>query len=85
MATSQLVELSDGNPDGTRLGRNAADLISFHGATPTDQAAFVASALTTGRATGLIGFATSDQFDAAISLLNALQAMAVEKGLMAAS
>jgi len=30
-------ELSDYNPDGTRLGQDAADLVSFYGADPVNQ------------------------------------------------
>jgi hypothetical protein len=37
-------ELSDGGPDGTRLGQNATDLVGFYGATPVDQPATVADA-----------------------------------------
>jgi hypothetical protein len=39
MAT--IKELSDKGPDGTRLGQSAADLIGFHGATPSAQSAAV--------------------------------------------
>ena len=44
MATSNItnltnvLELSDGGADGTRLGKTAADLVGFHGASPSDQA-----------------------------------------------
>jgi hypothetical protein len=43
-------ELSDKGVDGTRLGQSAADLIGFHGATPSDQRAVltVATAATIG-------------------------------------
>jgi hypothetical protein len=37
-------ELSNGGPDGTRLGHNATDLVGFYGATPVDQPATVADA-----------------------------------------
>jgi hypothetical protein len=37
-------ELSNGGPDGTRLGQNATDLVGFYGATPVDQPATVADA-----------------------------------------
>lgn len=39
---SQLHELSTGNPNGTRLGQSAADLIAFYGATPAAQPAATA-------------------------------------------
>jgi hypothetical protein len=32
-----LKELSDGGPDGTRLGKSASDLISLYGKTPIAQ------------------------------------------------
>ena len=34
-------ELSDKGPEGTRLGQSAADLVSFHGATPAIQSTAV--------------------------------------------
>ena len=37
-------ELSNGGPDGTRLGQNATDLVGFYGATPVDRPATVADA-----------------------------------------
>lgn len=67
-------QLSAGNDDGTVLGQSASDLISFHGATPSDQAAFIADP--TGGAT------TDAEARAAIaSILDVL----IEKGLIAAS
>lgn len=41
-----LKELSDGGPDGTRLGQSASDLIAFHGKTPTDMCATIAAVAT---------------------------------------
>jgi hypothetical protein len=37
--TSQIVILQDGNPDGTTLGLNAADKVSFYGKVPYAQKA----------------------------------------------
>jgi len=43
MATSEITnltnvkELSDGSPAGTRLGQSATDLVAFHGASPVAQ------------------------------------------------
>ena len=34
-----LKELSDGGPDGTRLGQSVTDLVGFWGKTPADQPA----------------------------------------------
>jgi hypothetical protein len=40
-------EISDGGPDGTRLGQSATDLVAFYGATPVDQPAAVADSAST--------------------------------------
>lgn len=40
-------ELSDGGPDGTRLGQNASDKVGFFGATPVDKPAALTAQLTT--------------------------------------
>jgi len=50
MAT--LKELSDGGPDGTRLGQSSTDLVAFHGVTPIARAsiASIATAATVGTA-----------------------------------
>ncbi len=46
-------QISDANPDGTRLGQSATDLVGFFGATPivkptsANQAAITAGATTT--------------------------------------
>ncbi len=61
-------ELSDGNPDGTRLGQSATDLVGLWGATPVDQPAAITSA-------------TSDT-DCATAL-NALIARLREAGIVA--
>jgi hypothetical protein len=45
-------ELSDGGPDGTRLGQSSTDKVGFFGATPVvKQAATVLGALTAGETT----------------------------------
>lgn len=64
-------ELSDKGPDGTRLGQSAADLVSFHGATPSVQFAVVTNA------SGTLGN-TNAALTAVISCLQS-------KGLMANS
>lgn len=55
-------ELSDGGPDGTRMGQSSADLIGFYGATTlvsqranSIQATSVISAYTSTTASALIG------------------------------
>lgn len=37
-------QLSDGNPEGTILGQDTADLVGFYGVSPVDQPATVADA-----------------------------------------
>jgi hypothetical protein len=48
-----LKELSDGGPDGTRLGQASTDKISFYGATPIVKAAAVTALVTTPTATDI--------------------------------
>jgi hypothetical protein len=36
---ANIKELSDGGPDGTRLGQSTTDLVSFWGSSPVDQPA----------------------------------------------
>lgn len=69
----------------TSLGANASALVTFHGATGVAQSAFQATALTTGVATGLIGFATTAQLQAAVDAINACVTCLRDKGLMAKS
>lgn len=78
MATSNITnltnicELGDGGPGGTRLGQSATDLIGFHGATPSDQRAVLT--LATNATLGTTRTAV-------IELINLLK----EKGLMASA
>jgi hypothetical protein len=67
-----ILELSDKGPDGTRLGQSAADLVGFHGATPSDQRAVLTVA--TNATAGTVRTAV-------IELCNLLK----EKGLMASA
>lgn len=81
-------ELSDGNPDGTRLGQDSSDPIGFYGATPgtrrsgSAQAAVATTAATT---TTPWGFTTSTQANAIVTLVNEMRAAMVALGLMAGS
>lgn len=61
-------QLSDGNPDGTSLGQDSSDLISFYGATPvaryaTSTGAPASTAAISSTATAW-GAATSTQMNA---------------------
>lgn len=62
-------ELSDGGPEGTRLGASASELVGFHGAAPSDQ--YVSITNTSG---------TLGNTNAAV---NAILALLAEKGLTA--
>jgi len=66
-------ELSDGRPDGARLGQTASDLVAFHGATPTDQCAYIATVT------------ASTTLTSVVTALNSVIAALVEKGLVASS
>lgn len=63
-----VIQLSNGDTDGTVLGQSATDLVGFHGATPVARAAAIANA--TDAAT-------------VITQLNALLAALRTKGLIA--
>jgi hypothetical protein len=70
-------QLSDGGPDGTKLGQDASDLVGLHGATPSDQYAAVADISVTGT------YATDDTpIETAI---NGILAALREKGIIASS
>lgn len=72
-------QLSDGGPDGARLGQSASDLISFYGTTPISQRAAAA------QATSLLSTASSTAIDTAtkaalIEIMNTLAALGAWKG-----
>ena len=78
-----LRQLSDGGPDGTKLGQSATDLIGFYGVTVTAQRAVLTAVATTGAAPTAFGFTTTAQFLGLISAVNELVAMAKAQGFMA--
>ena len=68
-------ELSKKNPDGTRLGQSAADLIAFCGATPVAQQTAGASAaivVTNTSAASLLASAIQELQTSNNALVNAL-------------
>ena len=78
--------ISDKNDDGASFGQSASDLISFHGASPVDQAAFTATnSIGAISVSGVVGFSSSAALSNTLVLLNAIQALLVEKGLMASA
>jgi hypothetical protein len=74
-------ELSNGNPDGARVGSSATELVSFHGADPVAQAA-VATAVPA--AVTLYSASTAD-FTTLVTTVNAMRTILINKGFMAAS
>lgn len=79
-------QLSDGGPDGTKLGQSSTDLIGFWGATPavqpsaTNQAAVTSTAITApsntaSTSTTPFGFTTSTQFTALLTAVNSMVAV----------
>ena len=68
------------------LGNASTDLIAFHGATAVDQAAYTASlSINALSVSGVVGFTSSTSLSALVTAVNALIALLVEKGLMAAA
>ena len=79
--------LGDGNTDGTCVGTSSTELVSFHGATPVDQYANIATVSTTIMSTTsgtIFGFTSSDAGLAVIAAVNSILAILEEKGLMSA-
>jgi hypothetical protein len=80
-----LKELSDGGPDGVRLGQDTSDLIGFYGTTPVAQQG--GSALATITLTTIatldsgFSFKTSDGFNQLIAQVEAIRLALVNYGL----
>lgn len=77
-ARTTILELSDGNSAGTRLGQSSTDLISLWGATPVAQRSNIADVATSTITTAATsttpwGFATSTQADAVAALVASLR------------
>jgi hypothetical protein len=86
--STNVKQLSDGNPDGTCLGQSATDLISFYNATPVVQrsgSAQAAVATTAPTNTTPYGYTTSAQAAAIVTLVNEMRATLVGLGLMKGS
>lgn len=76
-----VIELTDGRPDGTRLGQNSSDKIGFYGADPVAQWSFTLTATTavgttlfSAAATGIFGFQSSTAATALVTRVRQLQA-----------
>lgn len=85
MSTSNEKQLSDGNADGTVLGQDTSDLISFYGVAPIAQPAAVTSVTTTAATstTNAYGFTTAAQADAIVTAVNAVVSKLALLGLIA--
>lgn len=69
-----LKELSDGGPDGTRLGQSSSDKIGFYGVTPVvrySTTALATKVITIKVYTSIRGFASTAGFNKAIAQLEA--------------
>lgn len=78
-------QLSDGGPDGTRLGQSASDLIALHGATPVAQAAMTtAPAATAATNSSPYGYSQT-QADAIVTWIRAVDTALKNKGIIASS
>lgn len=70
---------------GAQFGKFTTSKIGFHGVAPVAQRAGVAQVSVSSTAavsSGPFGYATADQANAVIVLLNEMRAVLVEKGLM---
>ena len=67
--------VSDKNPDGTSIGQDAADLISFYGATPVDQPADADQGVMSASLTMI---ATDAALSLAVSALNATNVLVLQ-------
>jgi hypothetical protein len=80
MATYEKVTYN--SPDGAQVGASSTELIAFHGSTPVDQYATVATlTLTTVLSSGF-GFQTSAGAVAAIAAINSVIDCLKEKGII---
>ena len=73
--------LGDNNPDGSTLGLDATELVSFYGATPVVQPASASQGVVSGSATATTTV-LREQLDETIVLVNQLRAELVTLGLI---
>lgn len=68
------------------IGSAATSLVGFYGATPVAQQAFIATqSINALSVSGVVGFSSSTSLSAVIEKLNAIEAVLVVMGLIAAS
>ena len=84
--TSYIRQLSDDNAEGTTLGQNVLDHISFYNVTPVVQQAHIATVGTTAAtSTTPYGFGTITQANAVVTSLNSVVTALQTYGLLASS
>lgn len=75
-------QLSDGGPDGVRLGQSATDKVAFHGATPAVQIPVTtAPAATAATSTTPFGYSQT-QADAIVTWIRTIDAALKARGLI---
>lgn len=86
---ANIKQLSDGGPDGTKLGQSDTDLVGFYGVTAVVQPSSASqAAVTTAASTAItlaFGYATSTQADGIVTLVNQLRSDLVTLGLIKGS
>lgn len=86
MAAQDYEQVTYNGPAGAQIGQSATEKVAFHGATPVVQASFVATvSVVYVTVSGVYGFSTATAISNVLTLLNAMQTILVNKGLMAAS
>lgn len=81
-------QLSNGNSEGTVFGQSTSDKIAFYGKTPIVQRANASQAAvstTASTSSSPVGYATTTQADAIVTLLNECRAALVAYGFMKGS
>lgn len=78
--------LGSNGSGGQTVGKTSTDLVSFHGATPTDQYATTGTqSINALSVSGVVGFTSSTSLSSVIEKLNTVIDLLKEKGLMATS
>jgi len=81
-------QVSDGRPDGLQIGKSVGDKVSFYGAAPVVQRAGAGQAAvgtTAATATAPVGYGSTTQADAIVTLVNEMRAALVGVGIMKGS
>ncbi|HKJ92809.1 MAG TPA: hypothetical protein VJ957_06555 [Longimicrobiales bacterium] len=84
VSSTNINELSDGRPEGTRLGQSTSDLVAFYGGTPIDQPTSASQAAVTMQTTASVTALRTD-VDAIAVLINRLRKDLVSLALVKGS